>query len=459
MSVFILDDPWTRKPASITGLRIKQKYAGKTVGFWIYDPSTGDVIKNVAQNGIGDFYGLNADISAGLATRNADEDGTCIKGESNTTEIELYNTTPSHARFLDANSRGYTIVFVCKIGTLTLGHQNLVSVGGTSNGFTMIYRLTPKTINFYHYVSGVAEISNQATTQTFDQGDICKIALSHRQDGTFQVFVNGVKDYSASGINPLGTRTVEPWLLASNVAAGGANFEGNFYSYAYMDAGSTDAELKALSINPYAELLEPQTTYYPLSTTSSGVTVTPTAGEITWNGGTPTTYKIKAQTLPAGEYVWQGVAPTATAITGNTSIQSPLAGEFTWNGSAPTTYKIKHQIPNAGEITWQGAAPTVVKLKTQTPVAGEIVWQGVAPTVTTGTLATVTPLAGEIAWTGSAPALYTIINQAPTSGEIVWAGGTPTVTGINPTTWTKETRATGTWTTQTRITGTWTKET
>jgi len=250
-----------------------------------------------------------------------------------------------------------------------------------------------------------------------------KKMIHGRWDGTnWEVFLDGLSKASSA----TGTGTV---------TGTGTLWVGKSYGSRYLDAILDDIRISMTArsddriLTEFNKQSSPSTFYAVSSPLSSGTTVNPGTGVITYTGIAPTVVASNHQNVAPGTGVvtFTGFSPSVVA-TDHKNV-SPGAGAVTFTGFAPVVFasNLINVSPGSGVVTYTGISPVVNITISVLPGAGEILYTGFAPTVSGGGSVNISTGTGIILFEGFAPAINLSVSASPGTGIITYTGYAPIV--------------------------------
>jgi hypothetical protein len=262
-------------------------------------------------------------------------------------------------------------------------------------------------------IKGADDTAPQDVTATENQGSSTTITATGVASGTAQrllLMLDSVETNLKRGSPSSPLVEINDWPLTGDY---------NLHVAAGHDAAGTDTGNKTATITSddwCAFLLA----FKPPA--AGGVTVTPTAGTVTFTGQTPVITTPRRVAPTAGALTFTGQTPTVRLD----KFVRPTAGSVTFSGQAAGVTATDHKLvtPTAGAWAFSGQTPgvTVSGGETVTPTAGAITFTGQQPSLDFG----IRPTAGALTFTGQMPVLHHGI--IPTAGALTFTGQQPVVT-------------------------------
>lgn len=150
---------------------------------------------------------------------------------------------------------GRTVYFQGAPGTITAGPQGLFAEGGLGDGYCVIYRTTPDTLNYYYASASGADVTNQASGTTFAPGELIKLFFTYSaKNNNIQAMIDGVVDYTSGTVGAMGAHLATPCVGYANSFNNG-RWYGYFELFAKWDRELSDAEKVSFNANPYQFLI------------------------------------------------------------------------------------------------------------------------------------------------------------------------------------------------------------
>lgn len=255
--------------------------------------------------------------------------------------------------------------------------------------------------------SGNWTISNSSVDTGFAPAAIGERAVvaARLTAAEFAGFKNGVK--GASRTTDFPTSAGVPFQV-KDYSGGGFAFLGDIALALYYNRALSDAEIAAVSANPWQLFDAPSKTQFPIVAAATGV-----SGGITWTEAADSTAAAGTVTV-SGTAAWTEAADTV-AIAGAAQVNA--AGS--WTEAADTT-AIAASASITATASWTESADTLTMAgSVGDSVAGNISWTEANDAATIAASARVNA-AG--AWTEAADtvAIAASITAAPVTGTIAW---------------------------------------